>query len=183
MIKIKCPNCGAPLNIKEVPGIEDKIIHCPVCDENNPFSKFKPVVQKVHDDTQYVKKNSDEDLTTELNTIQEITVITGNAYLVDRNTKKTYRLDEDVNYVGRKAASTPPKVNVRIETSDMGFSRAHMCLEAVKQGNVRKYKIKNDENKNMTFVNGVELDKNDVVYLKDNDIIKSSSVELQFRLK
>ena len=182
MIKIKCPNCGAPLNIKEVPGIEDKVIHCPVCDENNPFSKFKPIVQKSHDDTQYIKKSTDEDQTTQLNT-NEITVITGNAYLVDRKTRKTYRLDQGVNYVGRKADSTPKRVNVRIETSDMGFSRAHMSLGAVMQGDVCKYRIKNDENKNMTFVNGAELDKEDVVYLKDNDIIKSSSVELQFRLK
>lgn len=188
MIKIKCPNCGAILNVKAVPGLNDKLVRCPICEEKHPFSNYKEVKSvSTEDETDYEshKANSAKvDDETEINTGEgEETVITTCGYLLDIKTKKKYSLKNGVNYIGRSATSTPERVNVRIETSDMGFSRSHLCLEAVLHGGVRKYKVYNDACKNPTFLNGEKIDKKDVLFLKENDIIKSSSVELQFLLK
>lgn len=187
MIKIKCPNCGAILSVKEAPGINDKTVRCPVCGEKQLFSKYKEVKPVFDDDTELKKakfnsvKGDDE---TEINIEEkENTVITSYGYLLDKKTHKKYSLKDGVNFVGRKANSTPEKVNVRIETEDMGFSRSHLCVETVLQAGVRKYKVYNDACKNSTFLNGEKIDKGDVLFLKENDIIKSSEVELQFLLK
>lgn len=188
MVKIKCPNCGAILNVKDAPGLNDKSVRCPICGEKQAFSNYKEVKSvSAEDDTEYKNHNANsakEDDMTEINTGEgEDTVITTYGYLLDIKTKKKYSLKDGVNYVGRKATSTPGKVNVRIETSDMGFSRSHLCLESVMQAGVRKYKVYNDACKNPTFLNGEKIEKDDVLFLKENDIIKSSNVELQFLLK
>lgn len=184
MVKIKCPNCGAVLSVKEVSGLNEKVIRCPVCGERQPFSKYKELKPVSEDDTELYKSDSakgeDE---TEINTGgKENTVIVNSGYLFDMNTQKKYSLKDGVNYVGRSAVSTPEKVNVRIDTSDMGFSRSHLRLEVVKSAEVRKYKVSIDACKNLTFLNGEKMEKMDVFFLKDGDTIKSSNVELQFRL-
>jgi len=186
MVKIKCPNCGAVLTVKEVPGLKDKSVRCPICDESRPFSNYKEVVPVAHDDTVYASsqgKRPGNDDVTEIN-IGSSTTITHGVYILDKATNKEYALQDGVNYVGRKAASTPAKVNVQIETADMGFSRAHLCIEVVRLANgICKYKVYNDACKNPTFVNGEKIGKDDIYLLKDKDIIKSSTVELQFLLK
>jgi hypothetical protein len=79
---------------------------------------------------------------------------------------------------------TPRQYQNAFETTDMGFSRAHFSLEVVHTaGGVCKYKLSDDENKNPTFINGIKLEKGDICLLKENDILKSSTVELQFLLK
>ena len=48
VIKIKCPTCGAVLAAKNKPGLENKIITCPVCKQKNPFNNFIPIsIQKI----------------------------------------------------------------------------------------------------------------------------------------
>lgn len=190
MVKVKCSNCGAVLNIKEVPGLMEKSVLCPVCGEKRPFSAYKKLAESSQDDDDticgsYKDGVGNEDETyVNLKDKEDNTVLNCRAYLVDKQTKKSYALREGVNYIGRKANSTPAKVNVMIETSDMGFSRAHLGLEVVQvAGGVRKYKIFNDDNKNLTYVNGNIMEKEDKIFLKNNDIIKSSTVELQFLLK
>ena len=188
MVKVKCPNCGKLLNVKEVPNLDKKYVRCSVCDEKRLFSEYRKVEEQVSqssDDTELNYTNGkakDSDDTYVVGS--DVTLLNSSAYLVDIQTKKEYALKDGKNYVGRNANSTPAKVNVRIETTDRGFSRAHLGLEVIKMpDNVRKYKICNDDNKNFTFVNGEKLEKEDILFLKNNDIIKSSTVELQFLLK
>lgn len=184
-IKIKCSNCGAVLKVKDVPGLKDKSIRCPVCEELNPFAKYKEVKTVYDDETDIgnYKGTSGSDDETDIMGYGEDTVVSGHACLLDKHTNKKYELKELVNYVGRKATSTPEKVNVKIETSDMGFSRSHFCLEVVRQAGICKYKVYIDAGKNPTFINGEKIDKDDVLFVKDKDVIKSSNVELQFLLK
>lgn len=188
MVKVKCPNCGKLLSVKEVPDLDKKIVRCSICGERRLFSEYRKVEEQASqssDDTEinYPKgkaKGSDDTYVVD----SDVTLLNNSAYLVDMQTKKEYALKDGKNFVGRKANSTPAKVNVRIETTDRGFSRAHLGIEVIKMpDNVRKYKICNDDNKHFTFVNGDKLEKEDILFLKNNDIIKSSTVELQFLLK
>ncbi len=42
LIKIKCPSCGSTLAAKNIPGLEKKVVTCPVCKQKNPFNNFIP---------------------------------------------------------------------------------------------------------------------------------------------
>lgn len=188
MVKVKCPNCGKLLNVKEVPGLDGKFVRCSVCDERRLFSEYRKVEEQAPQSSDETHLNYPKDKTKDSDDTcvadSDVTLLNSSAYLVDMQTKKEYVLKDGKNYVGRNANSTPAKVNVRIETTDRGFSRAHLGIEVIKMAdNVRKYKICNDDNKNFTFVNGDKLEKEDILFLKNKDIIKSSTVELQFLLK
>ena len=53
---IKCPFCGTPLSVKNIPGIEKKNLTCPVCKCKAPFTSFKSAVKNDHEDTTYPEK-------------------------------------------------------------------------------------------------------------------------------
>lgn len=44
---IKCPFCGTPLSVKNIPGIEKKNLTCPVCKCKAPFTSFKSAVKMI----------------------------------------------------------------------------------------------------------------------------------------
>ena len=46
LIKIKCPSCGSTLAAKNTPGLEKKVVTCPVCKQKNPFNNFIPIPQE-----------------------------------------------------------------------------------------------------------------------------------------
>lgn len=175
-IKIKCPECGAVLNIEDSPDNSGKKVKCPVCKTVNIYGNFKRVGTPVDG-----SKAKDEDCSTSIAVNRQSVVMK----LVDQDTGIQYRLHEGVNKVGRMTVTTPPKADIAITRGegceDMGFSREHMIIDvkSMKDGLMHAF-ISNDRNKNRTYVNGEELADGNALGLNNGDLIKSSATVLRF---
>lgn len=175
-MKIKCPNCGAVLIVKKVPGMENKSVPCSVCKVTNPFVKFKEVKEQAYDpeDTELKKKKSQKD-----DADEEDTDFEKEALLYDMSTQKRYLLKDGVNLVGRKTYKKESVADIPIETEVKGFSRSHFYVEVMRYGMDLKLKMYLAENKNETFVNSERIEKDEKIILQNGDLIKCSSLELK----
>ncbi|MBO7574593.1 MAG: FHA domain-containing protein [Bacteroidales bacterium] len=180
-IRIKCPNCGAILTVADSPANIGKSVKCPVCQEKYKFTEFKPVQPKNDDsDSTNLGINPSIDVKTELP--QSPKVITF-GYLLHEGHQKKYTLTSGLNLIGRKTYQTVSVATIPIETSDLGFSRKHLYIEAVKgpDGVIRHYAY-NASNKNKTTINGLPLNAEDKVILHDSDVIHSADTTLIFKV-
>ena len=169
-LKIKCPNCGAVLTVRNMEGIEAKRVTCPVCKMNHPFTEFKkPTVAAPKDDkTDY----SD----TELPMADSASSI---GRLQDVETGRVYPLRLGTNSIGRKADSS--SATVQIETEDKKMSRQHITIEVKQLSNgTYKHTLSNAQNKNATLVNGTKLESNDKVVLNGGESKTLARTKLHF---
>lgn len=180
-IKIKCPNCGAILTVADSPANVKKSVKCPVCKEKHKYTEFKL----------YQPKNDDSDRTqlglspsTDVNTkLPQMPRVVTFGYLVHDGYQKKYTLTSGVNLIGRKTYQSASPASIAIETGDLGFSRRHLYIEAIKgpDGVIRHYAY-NAANKNETTINGVPLGAGDKVILHDSDVIHSADTTLVFKV-
>lgn len=175
-MKIKCPNCGAILIVKKVPGMESKSVPCSVCKVTNPFVKFTEVKEQSYDpeDTELKKKKTTKD-----DTDEEDTDFEKEALLYDTSTQKRYMLKDGLNLVGRKTYKKESVADVPIETLVKYFSRSHFYVDVLRYGVDLKLKMYLAENKNDTFVNSERIEKGEKIILQEGDVIKCSSLELK----
>lgn len=175
-MKIKCPNCGAILIVKKVPGMESKSVPCSVCKVTNPFVKFTEVKEQSYDpeDTELKKKKTTKD-----DTDEEDTDFEKEALLYDTSTQKRYMLKDGLNLVGRKTYKKESVADVPIETLVKCFSRSHFYVDVLRYGVDLKLKMYLAENKNDTFVNSERIEKGEKIILQEGDVIKCSSLELK----
>lgn len=190
-IRIKCPNCGAILaaTISEEeannPANQQKTIKCPICKILHPLAQYKRVKPRVTEEEDRTSLgasvNVDIDDKTQLPEFHNKAVKYGRLYYAAN--KEYYTLSEGVNLIGRMTYQTVPVATVPIRTEDRGFSRKHINIEVVTTAaNAVKYFAYSAENKNITTINGVQLNATDKIALNDGDVIKSSNTELIFRL-
>lgn len=159
-VDIRCPKCGKVLRLQRLPGIENKIVPCPVCGTRTPFSQCGKV--------QAPKETCDTELPASLKK--------GKAFLVDRLNNRSYELPLGRNVVGRAHATS--SANVQIVTDDKGISRSHSVIEVINTASGKtRCIISNAQNKNATYINGEKLEDGDELYLKDGDIVKMSISE------
>lgn len=180
-IRIKCPNCGAILTVADNPANVGKSVMCPVCKEKHEFSEFKPVSPKNDDsDRTSLGFSPSSDVKTELPQMPKVVSF---GYLLHDGHQKKYTLTSGINLVGRKTYQTASVATIPIETNDLGFSRRHLYIEAVKgpDGVIRHYAY-NAANKNETTINGVLLGAEDKVVLHDSDVIHSAETTLVFKV-
>lgn len=177
-IRIKCPVCGAVLEVIDNPANAEKNVVCPNCKEKRKYKEFMRVVPKA--------APMDDSTDLELPKSSDATELTGKSentpgYLLDKKTGLRYELREGHFTVGRKPATNPPKADIPIVTNDMGMSRVHMTMKVTlaRDGRYHVY-VANAENKNATLVNGVLLKDGDMVGLKDKDIVRLCDTELQY---
>lgn len=178
-IRIKCPNCGAILTVANSPANVGKSVKCPICKEKHAFTDFK-AVQKTEADADRTSLGlnvSSKDMT-QLPQMPKVITI---GYLMDESRHKKYTLTEGINLIGRKTYQTASPASIPIETDDLGFSRKHLYIEAVKgpDGIVRHYAY-NAFNKNETQINGISLGAGDKVILHNSDVIHSANTTLIF---
>ncbi|MBP3726318.1 MAG: FHA domain-containing protein [Bacteroidaceae bacterium] len=103
--------------------------------------------------------------------------------LRDTNTDRSYPLQMGRNIVGRASASS--EADVQIDTNDRFMSRQHLLITLVPKSGLSPLKVtlQNYQNKNVTYVNGVPLDKADIVVLENGSTIKmgNSILHIQFQ--
>ena len=165
-IQTKCPSCGVGLTMTVGDHLIGKLIKCPSCGVSSPYSKFKRL------------KPAPEEKTEIAGLKFKYTV-----RLVDTATGKEYPVSIGNHLVGRKTYKTEPPADIPIETEDMGFSPSHFNLKVTEgvDGLNHAY-ISNASNKNQTKINGTPLEGEDMISLRNGDIISSARTELRFEM-
>ena len=184
IIRIKCPNCGAELDVYDDPANVKKSVTCPNCKVRNKFTAFKlvapakevPQTPPAGDKTQ----ESDEQEKTQIKTKKKPAVDPG--YFEDKATGMRYDIPDGASTVGRKTTKTPSKADIPVLTSDQFMSRVHMKVQANigKDGLYHVY-VSNAENKNPTLINGKELKGDDVVGVKHGDTLQLGDTMLVYK--
>lgn len=194
--RIKCPNCGAILDVRNSKNETVKRITCPQCKAtlNVKFKRQNPQVpleahtylagnqpKQTGGETQYgpTANNGETQLGGNYNGNGETMLPgCGSPSSVDERKKEavlkvgseTYPLSIGVNIVGRKA--TTSQASVQIETSDRYMSRQHakIVVTRMPDGKLRTV-ISNDHNKNISTIDGQDLLQGDAIVLSDGDRI------------
>ena len=171
VIKIRCPHCSAVLTVKNMPGIEEKRITCPVCKTCVPFRGYERFT--VSDETQYVSFSSPDDATQYAKTPLRV------GKLIDVATGKAYPLQLGINIVGRKATSST--ADIQVQTADRHMSRQHAQIKVTGcAASQVVHTLSNAENKNPTTVNGRTLNSGDSIVLQHGDVIVFGTFEMHF---
>ena len=185
IIRIKCPICGAELDVYDDPANVKKSVKCPNCNVKNPFKDFKRVVHAKEvpptppSGNQKPQQEPDEAEKTQIKTKKKPNVDPG--FFKDEATGMRYDIPDGSSTLGRKTTKTPSKADVPISTSDNYMSRIHMKVQATigKDGLYHVY-VSNADNKNPTFINGKELKGDDVLGLKHGDNLQLGDTVLVY---
>lgn len=186
--RIKCPNCGVVLDVRNSKNESVKLITCPHCKAtlSVKFKKQKPLEARTYlapsnggGETQYGGYNNSNG-ETQLGGYRNNgeTMLASSSTSIGEARKeaflkvdgKTYPLSLGNNIVGRKASTS--QATLQIETSDRYMSRQHAKIVVTRMPDGKlKAVISNDHNKNITTIDGQDLLQGDAIVLTDGDRI------------
>lgn len=194
--RIKCPNCGIVLDVQNSKNESVKQITCPKC-KSVLQVKFPPQQEPMEAETYIAPKpNYSDDGATQLAGGYGETQLTNGGYAttqlglspIKENTKakllyggESYELEEGQNIVGRHGQTS--KATVQINTADRYMSRQH-CSIIVKTlpDGTKKAVLSNYQNKNLTTVDGQEIETGDEIRLSDGNNITMGHTTITFKL-
>ena len=186
--RIKCPNCQVVLDVTNSKNEEVKQITCPKCQAVLQV-KFPPQQAPLEAETYYAPKKPAVDSgatqlagssfgATQLVTPKEMPK-KSNARLVFE--EQPYFLEEGRNIVGRKG--TTSKATVQIATEDRYMSRQHCSITVTTlPDGTKKAVLSNYQNKNLTSVDGQEIETGDEIRLTNGDRITMGHTTVVFKL-
>jgi len=195
--RIICPKCKAVLDVKNSQNEMVKQITCPSC-KTVLQVKFQPQQEPIEAKTYYAppkRPTTDSGATqlagangetllggglngaTQLYTpIQKATVTAKLAY-----GGKDYHLEEGQNIVGRQGQTS--KATVQIETADRYMSRQHCSITVTTlPDGTKKAVLSNYQNKNLTSVDGQEIETGDAIRLTNGNSITMGHTTVTFKL-
>lgn len=174
--RIKCPNCQAILDVKNSKNEAIKQITCPSC---NVLLKVKFDVQQDSDEpieahTYYAAPDNGK---TQLQVADKKT--TTQVTLEFEN--YLYNLEEGQNIIGRKGNTS--KATIQIATDDRFMSRQHCAIKiSTLPDGSQKAVLSNYQNKNLTMVNGQEVESGDEIRLTNGNLITMGHTTVTFKL-
>ncbi len=183
VIKIGCPNCGAVLAVKNMPGIENKSVTCPICKKTSPFTSYKLKTAAADEEEDHTRYAGESDSN---GTASAPSAGTGENFTLGKlnvlGTSLSFQLLTGRNVIGRKAEGS--RANMQIPCLNRRMSREHLVVEVKKiQGaGFVHYVSLNKEQVNPTFIDGNPLEYGDKIVLKDGDIIKLPDTEIRFEI-
>lgn len=183
IIKIKCPNDGAILKLKNQPDLDSKTVTCPHCQNKLVIGDCEHIEEKKDDDATLYgqkKKQSEDDTIVDPNP----TVSAGR--LVNTQTGSVYQLKVGRNTIGREVMNPLPTVTLPIDETKTHntMSREHAIIEVTRLGNGSfRHFLFNWKNKNATCVDGMPLNEGDRVVLSHGQVISMGQVNLRFETK
>lgn len=178
--RIKCPNCGALLDVRNSQNESVKIVTCPQCkaglrvhfaatstksgsEANTHLPSGHSQAATSHGDTQLGHKPQS---------------MAARPRLVCGG--RSYPLAQGINIVGRRAATS--QATVQIATDDHYMSRSHARIDITPlPGGGLKAVIRNDKNKNATTVAGQLLADDDALILKDGTLIVMGKTSIEYK--
>ena len=186
--RIICPKCRAVLDVKNSQNEAVKQIACPSCKTALKVN-FQPEQEPVEAKTYYApskQKSADNGETqlaagnygvTQLVTNMPKTKATATLLFGGQN----YPLEEGQNIVGRKGMTS--KATVQIETADRYMSRQHCSITVTTlPDGTKKVVLSNYQNKNLTTVDGQEIETGDAIRLTDGNSITMGHTTITFKL-
>lgn len=159
--RIKCPNCGVVLDVRNSKNETLKIITCPQCQAQLRV-KFQPQSANTGaiDAETFIANNRKTD-----DTILKSKKQASSGKPVLTFAGRNYPLSIGENIVGREAVSS--HATVQIATADHYMSRHHIKINVIALGDGNyKAVVSNYKNMNPTRVNGVKLDDGDAIVLQ-----------------
>lgn len=179
LLKIKCPNCGAVLTIKNMTGLENKSVPCPVCKKVSRYVDYKIPSQRQESQYDMDDATTAGDATQLGNSLHDKLKSKSIGKLRKPGTNEEYTLSLGKNTIGRKAQSS--NSTIQINTDDRYMSRAHSVIEVHKKqdGDYIHY-FSNAQNKNATYVNCLKIENGDRIVLHGGDTLKMANTVLQF---
>ena len=186
--RIKCPNCQVVLEVTNSKNEEVKQITCPKCQAVLQV-KFPPQQAPLEAETYYAPKMPIVDSgTTQLagSSNGETQLVTpeekpkeSNARLVFE--EQDYFLEEGQNIIGRKGNTS--KATVQIATDDRYMSRQHCSITVTTlPDGTKKAVLSNYQNKNLTIIDGQEIETGDAIRLVNGNRIKMGHTTVTFKL-
>lgn len=193
--RIKCPSCGAILDVRNTKNESVKLIKCPKCKAtlSVKFKKQEPLEAHTYlapgkannGETQYAgfKNDGETQLGKPINDgetqlggysnsgeTQIMSKVTPSKSAYLKVNGKSYPLRLGTNIIGRKA--TTSQATVQIDTPDRYMSRQHSKIVVSKLPNGRlKSVLSNDHNKNISTIDGQDLLQGEQIVLEDGDQI------------
>ena len=190
IIKLKCPLDGIVLTIKNEPGIENRVLTCPICKHKYPFSQFRMDAQKPAPAAGPSAESAggakptggvclhDADDNTDL-----VSVNFTLGKVVIPGTVIAYQLMPGRTIIGRKSASST--ANFQIDTAGKkGMSREHLLIEVTKvpgKGFVHSLSLFKKQT-NTTLLNNQPVAFGDSIVLDHGDIIQLPDTTLRFEI-
>lgn len=182
VIKIKCPNCGAVLTVKNVPGLAAKNLTCPVCKHKDKVIAFRSLAsnQDGNDDvddscTHYSSSSVSGSAVADINQLPgQLRVI---------STGQVFPLKMGRNVVGRKASSSSADIQLPAGDSKR-MSRSHVVINVMKETgtSITTHISLFKENVNKTFVKGNEVLYGDELVLNDGDVIELPDLKVVYEI-
>lgn len=195
--RIICPKCKAVLDVKNSQNETVKQITCPSC--KTPLHvKFQPQQEPIEAKTYYApsKRSLADSGATQLAGSNGETLLgdglSGATQLYTPTQKtfatakltfegKDYQLEEGQNIVGRHGQTS--KATVPIETADRYMSRQHCSITVTTlPDGTKKAVLSNYQNKNLTTVDGLEIETGDAIRLTDGSSITMGHTTVTFKL-
>ena len=169
-VEIVCPQCHVRLSVTNSKDEAVKRIKCPNCGKQIDIRFKRPV----HEDGATVLGGIRTGGETRLG---PVSVSRKKAYLELDGVR--YNLEIGRNTIGRKAKTS--NADVQLQTTDLYMSRQHAIINVrrLPDGSI-KSDIANDQNKNATLVNGIEIMPNDILVLQDGATIKMGHTTVTF---
>ncbi|MBQ8487639.1 MAG: FHA domain-containing protein [Prevotella sp.] len=165
-VRIICPKCKTSLNVSNINNEPFRLIACPQCQTQlrikfNVQPPAAPPPAPAHDESETV-----------IGTARKLSA----TYALECE-GRTYQLADGVNTVGRQA--TTSRASLQIATGDQKMSRHHAQIQLQRlANNTVKLKISNWQNKNGTWVNGMQLADGEILFIEPGDNIRMGSTEL-----
>ena len=185
-IRIKCPACGAVLQVQNQPDIESKYATCAVCKTRNLIKDFTKVGVKQEEHTQYPGgeekthyRTTQADPPTDIG--EGLNVIIGLLKVLPAG--PTFQLRQGRQTIGRKTIN-PPHADFGIPNESKRMSREHLIIEVKKvpsKGYVHYVSLAK-EKVNVTFIGQNKMEYGDCVVLQHGDIIRLPDQDLRFEL-
>ena len=183
--RIKCPSCGVVLDVTNSKNESVKQITCPKCKAVLEV-KFPPQQAPLEAETYIAPPKqpvADNGATQLAGSAMGATILatpeSSNVRLVFDD--KPYFLEEGRNIVGRKG--TTSKATVQIATEDRYMSRQHCSITVTTlPDGTKKAVLSNYQNKNLTTIDGQEIETGDAIRLVNGNRITMGHTTVVFKL-
>lgn len=169
-VEIICPQCLATLSVTNSKDEAIKCISCPNCGKQIGVRFRRPVQENGATELGGIPTGGKTQL-------GPVSVSRKKVYLELNGVR--YNLEIGRNTIGRKAKTS--SADVQLDTADLFMSRQHAIINVrrLPDGSI-KSDIANDQNKNATLVNGIEIMPNDILVLQDGATITMGHTTVAF---
>lgn len=165
-IYIVCPECHQQLSFNEVPGYQNMVVECPKC-------RFKANASVYQSGARARGAQGADDMPTQLVIPPRASMDAGQIRVVATN--EIQWLKPGSNVIGRRANSGTADIKI---SNDMYMSRRHVQIDVVAMNGGYKHHLVEINSKNVVKLNGVAVNRGDVLVLKFGDVMTLGETDI-----